>query len=197
MSMGWESQIIRVSTGKLNTVNDTVIANQSGITGVSKFGGQLGKVLYLAQDQISTMFDSSVGTLFGGAYRYVHLSEELSTPEPAIGQFLFWDDNPLDPGSYIVTDTGPTDVPQPAGVYVGGIEAGNYGFIQIAGLCYVLFGSLSNAGALGQGIIVTAAGLADNGTPVNPTYVGWMAGAAIPVHNQLGLVELNSSAFRG
>ena len=128
MSMGWESQIIRVSTGKLNTVNDTVIANQSGITGVSKFGGQLGKVVYLAQDQISTMFDSSVGTLFGGAMPLrASLGGSFSTPEPAVGQMLFWDDNPLDPGSYIVTDTPPTDVPNPAGVYIGGIEAGTTG----------------------------------------------------------------------
>ncbi len=192
---GWDSPIIRVSTGKLNTVNDTVIANQAGITGVSKFGGQLGKVLGLSQDQISTMFDASVGTLYGGSYRYVQLVSDLGTPEPAIGQMLFWDDSDA-PGAYTVTDSyDETDTPSPAGVYIGGIEPGNYGFIQISGLCALLFGTLSNAAATGQGITVGTLGLANNASPVNPIYVGWAY--ELPVAHALKLVQLNEFAFRG
>ena len=192
---GWESAIIRVSTGLLNTVHDTVIANQAGITGVSKFGGQLGKVLYVAQDQIDKMFDSSVGTLYGGAYRYVKLADDLGTPEPVVGQMLFWDSSEA-PGDYVVTDTkDETGTPNPAGVYIGGPSAGEYGFIQFSGLCELLFGALSNAASKGQGVTVSSLGVADNASPVNPIYVGWAVD--LPVAHALSLVQLNEFAFRG
>jgi len=169
----WESSIIRVSTGLLNTVNDTVIANQSGITGQSKFGGQLGKLLAVSQEQIGLMFSAAVGTLYGGVYQYVKLATDLGTPAPEVGQMLFWDTS-AGIGSFVVTDTkDETNTPTPAGVYIGGPDAGNYGFIFKAGLCYLLFGALTAGAATGQGIVVTAAGLADNNTPVNPIYVGW------------------------
>lgn len=187
----WESPIIRVSTGLLNTVNDTVIANQSGITGASKFGGQLGKMLTVSQEQIAQMFDASVGTLFGGVYQYVQLSESLGTPQPEIGQALFWDQSAGAVGDFIVTDTdGTTAVPQVAGVYIGGPEAGNYGFIQIAGPVMALFaGALTNAAQTGQGLTVTAAGLFDNATPVNPIYTAYAIG--LPVISTLVKVQLS------
>lgn len=192
----WDSPIIRVSTGLLNTVNDTVIANQSGISGASKFGGQLGKYLGVSQDQIGLMQDTSVGVLYGGLYQYVQLSETLGTPAPEVGQMLFWDASEA-VGSYIVTDTkDETSIPNPAGVYIGGPDAGNYGFIFKAGLVLGLFGALTGGASTGQGVTVTALGLFDNNTPVNPQYVGWAV--QLPVAYTRKLINLsNILSFRG
>ena len=192
----FNSDIIIVSTGYLNTVNDTVIGNQAGVTGVSKFGGQLGKVLQVSAEQIGQMFDSSVGTLYSGNYQYVQLSSSIGTPAPEIGQLLFWDYS-AGLSNFIVTDTkDETSTPTPAGVYIGGIEAGNYGFIYTGpGLVNGLFGALTNAASTGQGLVVTSAGLFDNASPVNPTYVGYAE--ALPVAHALKLVKLANLSLLG
>jgi hypothetical protein len=177
-------------------VNDTVIGNQSGISGVSKFGGQLGKLLAVSSDQIALMFSSAVGTLYAGVYQYVQLASNLGTPAPEIGQCLFWDTSE-DPADFIVTDTkDETSIPTAAGVYIGGAEAGNYGFIQIAGIVKGLFGALTGGASTGQGLTVTAAGLFDNNTPVNPQYLGWAV--ELPVAHALKKVQLsNFLSLRG
>lgn len=189
------SQIIIVSTGCLNSVNDTVIANQAGISGESKFKGQLGKILHVAQDQIAMLTDTSVGTLFGGTFQYVKLADNLGTPAPVIGQMLFWDTSEAI-GDFVVTDTkDETAVPNPAGVYIGGAEAGNYGFIQTSGQVYGKFkASITNVPSTGQGLVVTSLGFFDNDTPVNPIYVGWAV--ELPVNFALKKVQLNPMAFR-
>lgn len=197
----FESPIIRVNSGQLNTVRDTVpggvTSGIGGTGGKAKFAGQLGKILAVSQEQIGLMQDTSVGTLFGGAYQYVRLSEDLGTPAPEIGQALFWDPS-ADPGDFVVNDTdGTTAVPQVAGVYIGGPEAGEYGFIQIAGPVMALFaGALTNAAQTGQGLTVTAAGLFDNATPVNPIYTAYAIG--LPAVDVLRKVQLSGFlSFRG
>lgn len=185
----FESAIIRVTSGLLNTVNDEVIAGQAGTSGQSKFAGQLGKMLAVSQEQIGLMFDPGVGTLYAGVYQYVQLSPTLGTPQPEIGQALFWDRSAA-VGSYIVNDVpGLTAPGQAAGVYIGGAEAGNYGFIQVAGLCNVRFVHTLSAGAsTGQGLTVTAAGLFDNPAPVNPIYAAYAI--QLPVIDTIKLAQL-------
>jgi len=172
----WESDIIRVSTGKLNTVNDTYIggapAGSIGLSAanmVSLYAGQLGKALWLGPDQISTMFDSSVGTLYGGRYRYVRMRDgDVDSPAVGVGQILFWDTTVTAwQSAYQVTrDENLSSVDNAvmiAGIYLGGFTGGNYGFIQDLGMVPVRFRSvLTTAGAIGSRVY--AAGTGDTGS---------------------------------
>lgn len=197
------SPICRVSTGYLNTVNDTVPGGtSSGMSGSSvpaKFAGQLGKFLTVSQEQIALLTNTSIGTLYGGVYQYVQFNSSGSTPAPEIGQALFWD-NAEDPESFIVTDTDTTtSVCTPAGVYIGGIEDGNYGFIQVAGLCEVLTAhSLAIAPSTGQQLVVAATGLFNNSSDVGAaaqTYSAWAV--EIPANFTLIKAQIAFLAFRG
>lgn len=188
----WESPIIRVSTGLLNTVNDTVIGNQSGITGVSKFGGQLGKMLAVSDEQIGQMFDSTVGTLYAGVYQYVQLVAGVSAP--VVGQAAFWKSGTA-ANSYVVTTAsngGATDTPMPAGVFLSIPTVGNYCFIQIAGLVVVKYkNGLTVTAATGIPVIVDSDGLFDTNAGTNvPNFVGtaW----TLPVSNSTAIVQLAS-----
>lgn len=88
MSTAWESPIMRVNTGRLNTVNDAVVGGVESIGSRPRFGGMLGKHLWVSPDSIDNMHDSSVGDLFGGRYRYVRM--QLADVVPIVGQVLFW-----------------------------------------------------------------------------------------------------------
>ena len=188
----WESPIIRVSTGLLNTVNDTVIANQEGISGASKFGGQLGKMLAVSQEQIGQMYSSTVGTLYAGVFQYVQFN--VGDTVPVIGQSAFWLTG-SNPNSFIVsTDSngGATSTPMPAGVFINIPTAGNYCFIQIAGLVVVKYKSgLTVAAATGAPVIAASTGLADTNAGTNvPNFLGtaW----TLPVSNSTAIVQLSS-----
>src|SRR5262245_15981857 len=173
MSTAWESPIIRVSTGYLNTVNDTVIANQAGIGGLSKFAGQLGKHLFLSNDQIAGMFDESVGTLYGGRYRYVRRrSGDDDSPALTPGKLAFIDTTVSNWRSkyQVTTDENLSSVDNAvmiAGVFIGALDAGNYGFICDLGEVKVRFRSvLTVSGAIGSRAYAagTGDGGADQGT---------------------------------
>jgi hypothetical protein len=162
----WDSPIIRVSTGLLNTVNDALIGGVSGgASGFSKFSGQLGKTLWVPPDQISLLHDSSVGTLYGGRFRYVRMrSADDDSPALTPGKLLFWDTTITNwQSSYQVTrdeDLSSVDnAVMLAGVYLGGFEPGNYGFIQDLGMVPVRFRSvLTTAGAIGSRVYAAGAG---------------------------------------
>src|SRR5437870_814297 len=83
----WNSSIIRMTTGLINTVNDAVIGGEAGISGASKFAGQLGQPVWLDDRQL--FFSAAVGTVYGGRFRYVRLSAGSSAV--ARGQIVFWD----------------------------------------------------------------------------------------------------------
>lgn len=193
--LSWESPIIRVSTGLLNTVDDSVIANQAGLAGVSKFGGQLGKMLAVSTSQIGQMFDSTVGTLYAGVYQYVQFNPDDSAP--VIGQAAFWLSG-SDVEDFIVsTDSngGATSTPSPAGIFINIPTDGNYCFIQIAGIATVKYKSgLTVSAATGAPVIAASTGLADTNAGTNvPNYLGtaW----TLPVSNDLALVQLASTLF--
>ncbi len=210
----WESQICRISTGRLNTVNDSVIGGQSGITGVSKFGGQLGKVLGFTPDQIGTMYDSAVGTLYGGRFRYVKMrAADDDSPALTPGKILFWDTTVTSWWTaYQVTrdenlSTSDNAVAI-AGIYLGGIEPGNYGFIQDLGLVPVRMASVLT-GSLVTGARVYAKGAGDLGLDqgtgdvlttdstslANKRYLGWAPVA--PVASALANVVLDFTNVLG
>lgn len=188
----WESPIIRVSTGLLNTVNDTVIANSAGISGASKFGGQLGKILWVGQSQIAQMYSSTVGTLYAGAYQYVKFNS--GDTAPVVGQAAFWLDASAVGDFTVSTDSNgnATSTPMVAGIFLSIPTAGNYCFIQIAGIATVKYKSgLTVSAATGAPVIVASTGLADTNAGTNvPNFIGtaW----TLPVSNDKALVQLSS-----
>ena len=206
MSTPWESPIIRVTTGKLNTVNDSVIGGSESIGGRSRFAGQLGKHLWLAPEQIDGMFDATVGTLYGGRFRYVRMrGADADSPVTAVGQIVFWDTVVTNwQTRYQVTreaDLSSADnAIMIAGVYIGGFDTDNYGFIQDLGMVPVLFrASLTAAGAIGSRVYVADSVGADEGlgdvlttdatSAANARYLG--AAVTAPVATELDAVLLN------
>jgi len=162
----WESPIIRVTTGLLNTVNDTIIGGgSSGASGSSKFSGQLGKHLFVGPDQIGQMYNSSVGTLYGGRYRYVRfrLTDDAS-PVHAPGKIVFWDTTltnwqTLYQVTYDENLSSVANAVMIAGVTINVSTNGRYGFIQDLGMVPVRFRSvLTAAGAIGSQVYAAGAG---------------------------------------
>lgn len=192
----WESPIIRVSTGLLNTVNDSVIGNQAGLASVSKFGGQLGKILWVSSEQISQMYDSTVGTLYAGAYQYVKLAAGQTI---AVGDLLYWDQS-VASNTFTVTKDATTTTANYesfAGFALNVITAGYYGFIQVAGIAtgrYVasvtgtkqigaqVMGSVATAGRVDV-IDAAITGLTQN------NFLGWAV--SLPADGALGTIQLS------
>ena len=206
MSTPWESPIIRVTTGRLNTVNDNVIGGVESIGGRARFAGQLGKHLWVDPDSIDNMHDSSIGTLYGGRYRYVRMRGlDADSPVTAVGQVLFWDTTLTNwQTRYQVTreaDLSSVDnAIMIAGVYIGGFDTDNYGFIQDLGMVPVLLRAvLTVAGAIGSRVYVADSVGADEGlgdvlttdslSVTNARYLG--PAVTAPVATELDDVLLN------
>lgn len=210
-----QSQIQRMN-GPINTVNDVVVAGQPAFgnsTTVSKASGQLGKWLWL--DDSTLIYDSSVGTVYGGRFRYVRLSSAASAV--VRGQLVFWDISVAD-NLFQVTTVESGSVPG-AQFLAGAVlnpdwEAGNYSYIQEIGPVAVKFRAALTHAPAGVGVAVYAAaagagadnGLADTIDSADPTTfsdVGLMAnrylGAAIelPTNGGTKLVYLNPRNLRG
>lgn len=162
-----DSQIQRMN-GPINTVNDSVIAGQpqfGNSSSISKASGQLGKTIQF--DDSNVIFDSSVGTVYGGQFQYVRLS--AGSTEPALGQIVFWDVS-VAVNLYQVTTLESGTVP--GAQFMCGIvinpdwTPGNYSYVQTYGLVDVKFrANLSQAPAgVGTAVYAAAAGAgADNG----------------------------------
>jgi len=190
----WESPIIIVTTGLLNTVNDSKIAgNNSGAGSTSRFGGQLGKQLWVSSGQISQMYSSTIGTLYAGVYQYVKFN--LGDTPPVVGQAAYWKSGSTITDFIVTTASngGATSTPMPAGVFISAAVAGNYCFIQIAGLVVVKYKSgLTVAAATGAAVIANADGTFDTNAGTNvPNFVGtaW----TLPVSNSTAIVQLDSA----
>jgi hypothetical protein len=196
-----------VTTGKLNTVNDTVIGGSESIGGRSRFAGQLGKHLWLGPEQIEGMYDPSVGTLYGGRFRYVRMrGADADSPAVAVGQILFWDTVVTNwQTRYQVTRlenlSSADNAVMIAGIYLGGFDTDNYGFIQDLGMVPVLFrANLTVAGAIGSRVYAAGAGAgadegladvltADATSLVNQRYLG--PAVTAPVASELDTVLLH------
>jgi len=160
----WESPIIRISN-YLNTTNDTVIGGQASIGNRSKFGGQLGCHFWAGPSQISQLFSATVGTLYPGRFRYVRIrATDDASPAITPGKLVFWNTTLTSwQTKYEVTrDENLSSVDNAvmiAGVYIGGPEPGNYGFIQDLGMVDVRFRTvLTASGAIGSRVYAAAAG---------------------------------------
>jgi hypothetical protein len=210
------SQIIQVSSGLINVVNDPVpgLASTPGGTGLSPFQGQIGKVLSL--DQSMVRYDSTVGTVYEGLFQYAKLGPN-ATANPAVGSVVFWDLDE-DPADFAVTTEEDAGGTTDAAVMIAGIvlseewTVGYYSFIQIVGLVDVKYRAvLTSAGAVGSAVYAAAAGGADNGLvdvvdSANPALFSDVTllqrrflGVAneLPVGGATSLIDLGFQRFRG
>lgn len=202
----WQSAILRVN-GPLNMVNDSVIGGQATIGGRSRYAGQLGKIGVWNQDQIATMFNSAIGTLYAGAYQYVRLAE---ASEPVIvGQGALWDLTAAVSEFQVIdiTTQATAAMTNLAGVFINAITPGNYGFIQILGLATVQLAASLTDTTIGSAIVPVAESsptdhalfntINDNsGTADNPNLNAGFAMQA-PVAGALCLAQLKPLLYRG
>lgn len=208
----WSSQIIIVTTGQLNTVSDTVIGGSASIGNRSRFGGQLGKHLFVSQDQIAGMTNTSVGDLWGGRFRYVkRRAADDDSPAMTPGRLAFWDTTVTGwQSAYQVTADenlgGQANATLRAGVFIGNIQPGEYGFIQDLGIVDARFRTvITGTPALGSPIYAAAAGdtgfdqgtfdvlTTDSTALANERFIGWAL--ELPVAAALRQVSLSSDAF--
>lgn len=163
----YSSPIVRITNGAINKVNDAVVGMPGAPMGpgISKFSGQLGNGWYMDDGQI--LFDSTMGTVFGGHFRYVRLAAAAAAV--VVGQIVFWDTvaNAANNLFQVTTaESGTTDVAMnSAGIVLNsGWSAGNYSIIQDEGVIFTKFrATLTAAGAIGSRVFCAAAGGADLG----------------------------------
>lgn len=210
-----ESNVIRISSGSINTVNDSVVGNEPVGTTVSQSSvqGQLGKQVVLDDSQL--MYTASMGTVYGGMFQYVRLAAAASAV--VVGQIVFWDISVAD-NLFQVTTVESGSVPGAqfrAGIVLNSAwTAGYYSFIQVMGPTFVKFRAALTHAPTGVGAAVYAAAAgagADNGfadtidsaDPATFGDVNLMAnrylGSAIqlPTNGGLKLVNLNIQNAKG
>lgn len=213
----YNTMIQRITAGAINKVNDAVIGMPAAPLGlgVSKFAGQLGNGIYF--DDSNILFDSTMGTVYGGHFRYVRLAAAATAPN-TVGQLVFWDTvaNAADNLYQVTTaENGTTDLAMNcAGIVLNsGWTPGNYSFIQDFGPTFVKFrGTLTAAGAIGSRVFCAAVGAgvdlgeADVIDSANPALfsdvskmMGRYIGVAIdaPTNNGLKRVYVNFHNLRG
>ena len=197
--MGRESQIIRITTGFLNTVDDEAAGGPVSGVGESQYQGQLGGELFLTAAQAAKRSDTSVGTLFAGVYRYIR-TKAGSTLTPARGIIAFWDVATAGLTDSVVTPDLPTGTSLIAGIYLNAITKttpGNFGFIQTSGIASVAgVASFAETPAVGDLVIASTGALMDNlagAVDIDPLEVQAIIGVAeeVPADGTITRVLLN------
>jgi hypothetical protein len=211
----FDSPIIRLTTGNIDTINDVVVAGAPAFgtsTTVSMLAGQLGQGFWL--DDSAIQYASSTA-VYGGHFRYVRLSSAATTL-PVRGQIVFWDLTSVAVDNlYQVTtlESGSTTGALfAAGIVLNGTTwaKNNYSVIQDVGPCYVQFrGTLTGAAsAFGAGVFCAGAGAGvDNGfadvqtqsTSITDVMLQRFLGTAIdaPTNGSLSRVYLRFGNVRG
>lgn len=168
-----DSLIMRLGAGALNAGSgDAVIGDASTPLGpgISKFQGQLGRTIWIPPDQL--IYNSAIGTLYGGCFRYVKL-RALDAVAGIIGHLAFADVTVTAwQKAYQVTqdeDLSGSGIAGKfcAGIFINALGYGNYWLIQMAGVVPVKFrASLSQTGIVGSSVFAaaldTGIGVTDN-----------------------------------
>ncbi len=203
----YDSPIVRLTTGFIDNINDAVIGGIKGISGVSKFAGQLGQGFWL-DDSMILWKSATPG--YGGHFRYVQLASNAGAV--VRGQGVFWSAIAAPGNTAIQTVTTAESGSSDTGMQLAGIvlnaswAAGNYSVIQDIGITYLQFrATLTAAGALGSRVFESASGGADLGffdviDSANPTLfsdvskmMGRYAGVAQEAPTNGGLKRVNLS----
>jgi hypothetical protein len=144
----------------LNDVNDatsggSLVSLPSGVTGPQVNATQPGDRIVLDDISAAALSDTAIGTLFGGIYMYVGtLSSAAASPARGTCAFYRAADLPTAVANLyqVTSDVQPlTTIPTfIAGVFINAVTKGNFGWIQIAGVCMCLFDSAITAAAVGN-----------------------------------------------
>jgi len=184
MPSGFDNKSLTITNGKgLNRVNDSAegLSVSSG-TGQKKFSLVGGRII-LGPDEV--LYDTSIGTLYGGVYQYVRQRLTDATAA-AIGLLAFWDVTVTEDLYQVSTletiggTAGGLTAGYIAGVFLDTLTLGNYGFIQTHGRATIKFravltatpaiGCAVHAAAAGAGADVATADVVTNGNAANPTF---------------------------
>jgi hypothetical protein len=147
------------------------VVSTSEVSGsiVQTYGGFVGQITPLGKDAANYLSDPGAQQLYAGDYQYVQFDPNGANPAVQ-GQVVFWLDNTsnlLPGGGFIVTCVESTaQLGLIAGIALANTAAGNYWFIQVAGIAQVKF-------ATAQGVASPAVGdlvFADYSTPSNLAY---------------------------
>lgn len=209
------NQSPRITTNQINAKGRTgdpspgVLVSTSQVSGsiVQPYAGMVGGKLTLTQIEGFELGDPNVGTVYGGVYMYVQFAVGM-TSTPARGAVCMWvDPTQPSPACYLVTMDGtPARANLPAGIAVNATTAGNWDFIQIAGIAQVKWpnGIQVATPAVGDAIFIssniTSPQLADDrdGTTVSTTLLKQFLGVAVgtpPKSNTVSGVLLDSSRW--
>lgn len=126
------NQTIRVSTGNIATVNDTQPGGPSQ-DGLGRAPGQVGQIFELSETEAQKMSTN----LHAGKYQYV-LFQSGTTNSNARGQVVEWATAAKEEVWTCNPDPTTAGLARPAGIALGAVTKGNYGFIQVEGLATVL-----------------------------------------------------------
>lgn len=141
----------------LNDINtpdvESTFTSPTGSPG--RFEGFLGVIITMDNDDAYKHSDiTNIGTLYHGRYQCIQL---ISTSAASLrGQAAFWPTASLSaqlaPSRYQVTASVTNG--QQAGVFINALTPGNYGWIQLDGLCTVQWAGTLTAGTPAVGDLV-------------------------------------------
>lgn len=184
MPTGIRNPEVRVTTGFLDTVNDQYPGGGSASPGLAP--GQLGVRVTLGTNPTNI---SNTSNQYEGTAQYVQ-TLSTDTQATAIGYSVFWSDR----SNYIVTTAGSTaGIENWAGICLGNITPGYYGFIKIpeGGRTLVNFsGATPAAGSQAVAQTSVNATTAASTTAIKGYHIGTCQGAK--VSGELAVV-----AFKG
>lgn len=139
---------------------------------VQPYGGFVGRISPMGRAAANYLADPAAYPLYPGDYQYVQF-DPLAVQTPAIqGQVVYWKNNTTNLGSsgFIVspdvTGANLKNLGCIAGIALCNVVAGNYWFIQTAGIAQVKFGATQGAVTPAVGDLV----FADYSTPSNLSY---------------------------
>jgi hypothetical protein len=198
-------QAPQLSARFLNGVNDTVaggaiVSLPSGISSPAVSATQAGDRIVLDDASALALSDTTIGTLFGGIYQYVQ-TLSTATANPARGTAAFWRATDLVTASvYQVTSDAQPTAALPtfiAGVFINAITKGNFGWIQLCGVCSVLFDStITGAGTAGNPVTVkisaTVASTFDVAVPLAATLAAAVAAVDTFIGPAVNLAALST-----
>jgi hypothetical protein len=210
-------QAVMLTAKFLNDVNDSVSGGI--VTGLPAGAPTPPSSQTLPGDRIVlddatalALSDTTVGTLFGGIYMYVG-TLSTATQAPAVGGAAFW--RAADLGGGATQAYQVTSDPQPtaaipaflAGVFINVATKGNFCWVQVAGVCTVLYDAATTAQVVGNPVsykIGSTVGTFDSGVVVTTatiahSYAGAFLGSAVdlPVNGALKRAIMQRNPFGG
>lgn len=138
----------RLTTGFIDTQNDPApgvpLSSPSGSI-VQPYSGQLGARLPLTRARAAALSSvPATRTFYEGVYMYVR-TKATSTIAPAVGLPCYWDDRAAYQVIPDIPNTGADVAGWLAGFYVNSLTKGNYGWIQVSGLAWGKFTTVSKS----------------------------------------------------